>query len=194
MRNTIILLLSALFITATPQVFAASPAESVRSTIDKVVEVNVKLSGPANLSQRRAKLREIINPRFDFKEMSKRSLGAHWQEITPEQQEDFVSVFSDLLARTYLSRIEEVTPNMVRVDGETIELPKALVKTQVTSKGEVFPLDYKMINTSGDWRVYDVIIENIGLVTNYRNEFSGILRRDKFEGLMKLLRDKIKNG
>jgi phospholipid transport system substrate-binding protein len=149
------------------------------------------LPGDSQKSQRRSKLREIINPKFDFDEMARRSLGANWNDISAEQQKDFTSVFSELLARTYLSKIETVKPGMVKVETEQVESPKALVKTVVLSKGDTFPIDYKLVFKDGHWRVYDVVIENIGLVANYRNEFSGIIRRDKFSGLMERLRQKV---
>jgi phospholipid transport system substrate-binding protein len=123
--------------------------------------------------------------------MAKRSLGPNWNEITPEEQKDFTAVFSELLARTYLSKIETVKPGMVKVESEQIESPRAVVKTTVTSKGDTFPIDYKMSIHDNTWQVYDVVIENIGLVANYRNEFSGVIRKEKFDGLMAKLRKKI---
>ena len=81
---------------------------------------------------------------------------------------------------------------MVKVESEQVEGPKAVVKTVVLSQGDTFPIDYKMMYRDNGWRVYDVVIENIGLVANYRNEFSGIIRKDKFSGLMEKLRAKVK--
>lgn len=167
-----------------------SPIDEMRKTIDELVVVVGKYPGEANLEARRAKLREVLNKCFDFAEMSKRSLGTNWKEITPAEQEEFVRVFSDLLARTYLSKIETIKAGMVRFDGEKVELPRATVKTRVEDKGDFFPIDYKLLIEDGRWQVYDVVIENIGLVANYRNEFSGIIRREAFAGLIKRLRDK----
>lgn len=162
----------------------------VKATLNEVIKIVTAYPTEKQLDQRRAKLREVINPRFDFEEMSKRSLGTYWKEITPEQQKDFVHVFSDLLARTYLSKIETVQEGMVKFDSEKVDFPRAMVKTIVKYKGDNFPLDYKLLNQDGNWKVYDVIIENIGLVANYRNEFAGIIRKESFDGLMKKLREK----
>ena len=167
-----------------------SPMEEMKKTIDQIIDVVQKMPGDEHQQARRDKLRELINPKFNFNEMARRSLGPAWNEITPEQQKDFIAVFSNLLARTYLSKIETVKPGMITVDSEDIDAPKAMVKTSVTSKGETFPLDYKLQSADGRWQVYDVIIENIGLVANYRNEFAGIIRKEKFEGLMDRLRKK----
>ncbi|RIL09909.1 MAG: organic solvent tolerance ABC transporter substrate-binding protein, partial [Proteobacteria bacterium] len=143
------------------------------------------------VKERREKLRAVIQPRFDFQEMSKRSLGPYWNEATPAQRTEFVDVFSELLARTYLGRIETVRTGMVKIDNEAVDFPKAVVKTTVTLKGDAFPIDYKLQSTDGNWRVYDVVIENIGLVANYRNEFAGIIRKEKISGLISRLKDKV---
>lgn len=193
------LLLSLLFVL--PQVASAdvpsgtgdkkpSALTDVEKTIDDVVRVANTLPGPDKLKERRAKLREVINPRFNFVEMAKRSLGANWNLVTPTEQKDYTDVFSELLARTYLSKIETVKPGMVKMDSEKLDYPKSTVRTLVTSKGDVFPIEYRLLNENGSWRVYDVVIENIGLVANYRNEFAGIIRKESFPGLMKKLREK----
>lgn len=163
----------------------------VEATINQVVEVATKLPGNENLTERRKKLREVINPRFDFAEMSRRSLGSKWNEITPAEQTDFTTVFSELLARTYLKKVETVKPGMVKMDLERLDFPRSSVKTLVTSNGDVFPIEYKLMNKDGTWKVYDVVVENIGLVANYRNEFAGIIRKDTFAGLMKSLHEKV---
>jgi phospholipid transport system substrate-binding protein len=168
-----------------------SPKAEIQKTIDSIIATVQLHPGDSEKGLRREKLREIINPKFDFDEMSRRSLGSNWTEITPAEQKDFTTVFSELLARTYLSKIETVKPGMVKVESEQVEGPKAVVKTVVLSQGDTFPIDYKMMYRDNGWRVYDVVIENIGLVANYRNEFSGIIRKDKFSGLMERLRAKV---
>jgi phospholipid transport system substrate-binding protein len=170
---------------------ASSPKAEMQKTIDDIIAIAEAHQGDAQKGVRRDKLRTLINPKFNFAEMAKRSLGPNWNEITPEEQKDFTAVFSELLARTYLSKIETVKPGMVKVESEQIESPRAVVKTTVTSKGDTFPIDYKMSIHDNTWQVYDVVIENIGLVANYRNEFSGVIRKEKFDGLMAKLRKKI---
>jgi phospholipid transport system substrate-binding protein len=170
----------------------SSPKAEIQKTIDSIIATVQANPGDTEKGARREKLREIINPKFDFDEMSRRSLGSNWTEITPAEQHDFTTVFSELLARTYLSKIETVKPGMVKVESEHVEGGKAVVKTVVLSQGDTFPIDYKMMYRDNGWRVYDVVIENIGLVANYRNEFSGIIRKDKFSGLMEKLRAKVK--
>lgn len=168
-----------------------SPKAEMQKTIDDIIVIAEAHQGDSQKEVRRQKLRTLINPKFNFSEMSKRSLGPNWNEITPEEQADFTTVFSELLARTYLSKIETVKPGMVKVESEQVEGGRAVVKTTVTSKGDTFPIDYKLTFHDTSWQVYDVVIENIGLVANYRNEFAGIIRKEKFTGLMERLRKKI---
>jgi phospholipid transport system substrate-binding protein len=169
---------------------APSPMQAVQKTIDEVLKVALTLKGDENKTKRREQLREIIAPRFDFSEMAKRSLGASWLKMSTTQQDEFVTVFSSLLGRTYLERVETIEEKMVTIDSENVSMPKALVKTSVHRKGDVFPLDYRLHFQDNQWKVYDVIIENIGLVSNYRNEFSGIIRKDGIDGLISKLKDK----
>ena len=176
-------------VVATPAV--SSPKAEMQKTIDDIITIATAHPDDAQKTVRREKLRTLINPKFNFSEMAKRSLGPNWNEITAEEQGEFTDVFSELLARTYLSKIETVKPGMVEVRSEQVELPRAVVKTVVISKGDTFPIDYKLTYQNNSWQVYDVVIENIGLVANYRNEFSGIIRKEKFTGLMDRLRKKI---
>lgn len=167
-----------------------SPLKEIESTVEQLVQVVETYPGEESVSQRRAQLRQVIEPRFDFEEMSARSLGANWNQITPEERKEFVKLFSDLLADTYLNRIENIRKDTVSLEGERIMLPNAIVRTMVTHRNDRFPIDYRLIARKGKWQVYDVIIENIGLVANYRNEFAGIIRKEKMAGLLKRLREK----
>jgi len=193
MINRIVTLVSCIVMACS--VFAspsyASPKLEMTKTIDDIIAIANAHPGDEGKTVRRQKLRELINPKFNFAEMSKRSLGANWNDLSASEQSEFTTVFSELLARTYLSKIETVKPGMVKVESEQVEAPRAIVKTVVISKGDTFPIDYKLMNSTGSWQVYDVVIENIGLVANYRNEFSGIIRKEKFSGLMERLRKKI---
>ena len=173
-----------------PPAVQNSAMSDVQKTIDDVVKISEELGGKERTKERRAKLRAVIDPRFDFAEMSKRSLGANWTQLNADQQKAFTDTFSELLARTYLSKIETVRPGMVKMDSEKLDFPRSLIRTLVTSKGDVFPIEYRLYNQEGNWRVYDVVIENIGLVANYRNEFAGIMRKDGFDGLLQRLKDK----
>ncbi|RMD86253.1 MAG: ABC transporter substrate-binding protein [Candidatus Dadabacteria bacterium] len=170
-----------------------SPLKIIQETTKQVIEVNKNFESKQSSREHHSKLREIIAVHFDFNEMAKRSLGSYWLKITDEEREEFVDVFSELLARTYLSRIDKIRSDIVSFNGEKIRQKKAIVKTIINYEGNSFPIDYKFINKKGHWLVYDVVIENIGLVANYRNEFAGIIRKEKFSGLLARLKKKIRD-
>jgi phospholipid transport system substrate-binding protein len=180
---------------APAKVFAAEPAtpagKTVMSTVDDVRttvhEQKDKIS-PEALDER---LKRIIYPVFNFNEMSMRSLGPNWNRAKPEERSEFVTLFSDLLAKNYLRKIREnVTKSKVEFVGESQSENSVLVRTTVSSDDDKAAIDYRLHELDGKWRVYDVIIENIGLVSNYRSEFAGIIRKDGFDGLLRKLREK----
>lgn len=182
-----VLLLSAPFAAAEVE----APSVRIKGVIDEVQRVVTSERGKITEEALDDKLKVIILPMFDFDEMSKKSLGAYWNKGTPEEQKEFVTLFSDLLARTYLKRIKrnaedsKITHISDRIDGE-----KAMVKSVVLASGEEVAIDYRLLLEPTGWRIYDVIIENVGLVSNYRNEFPEIIREQGFAGLIKRLRDK----
>ena len=167
------------------------PKQTIQATIDSLVQVVEVTKNPQQREERRRRMREVITPCFDFAEMAKSSLGPKWEQLNDAERTEFVDTFSELLAKTYLDRIGNIERGMVSVVGERLADPRALVKTTVNYKGDVFPIDYKMLNQGGKWKVFDVVIENIGLVVNYRSEFAGIIRKEQFAGLMKRLREKL---
>jgi phospholipid transport system substrate-binding protein len=124
--------------------------------------------------------------------MAKSSLGANWSKATPQEQSEFVELFTELLAQSYLKKIRE----NIEVSEITFQEPVArdatvVVKSTVSSKGDEFPIDYRMRLTEGRWRVYDVVVENVGLISNYRNEFTTIVRKEQMSGLLLRLREKL---
>ena len=149
--------------------------------------------GGPSLQQRRDEILSIVEEYFDFQEMSRRALGRPWKEISPEKQQEFVRLFKRLLFNTYASRIESgATPTTsTRYDGETIEDRIALVKTQVTGNNQAdIEIDYRLLLSGTEWKVYDIVIEGISLVSNYRQQFASILNGESFEGLLKRLSEK----
>jgi len=170
-----------------------SPTEQVKETVDKVIETlkNKELKKPSKAEERRAILRRTVGDRFDFEEMSKRTLSIHWQRRTPEERKEFVSLFSDLLERTYVNKIESYTDEKVVYGDESIEGDYAVVKTKIITSANVeVPIDYKLFKKSPKWVAYDVVIEGVSLVNNYRTQFNKIIRSQSYEELVKRLRAK----
>ncbi|MEW5745090.1 MAG: ABC transporter substrate-binding protein [Nitrospirota bacterium] len=183
-----------------PAAGAGEATEQVRQTVEQIRSVfkDRDLNKPEKKKQRNARLRTIVEGRFDFEEMSKRSLGLHWSKRTPEEQREFVSLYKDLLEDVYLRKLEQheskikehVEDKVVYLDERT-EGSYALVRTAVVTKGgKEVRLDYRLLRKNEKWEVYDVYIEGVSLVNNYRKQFSQIIRSGSYEDLLKRLRAK----
>src|SRR5581483_3118863 len=172
---------------------AGAPTDQTRQTVDKVFAIvrDPALKPAAKQQERREKLRQVIFPRFDFTEMAKRSLGPHWGRISSQQQQDFVRVFTGLLENAYAEQIETSEGEKVRYTREQIDGDNAEVFTKViTPKGEEVAINYKLQNVAGDWKVYDVVVENISLVNNYRSQFNRVLANASFDDLMRKMQQR----
>ena len=173
---------------------AGAPTDSIRSTVDQVLAIlnNRKLATPAAKQERRNQLRQAIYPRFDFDDMARRSLGPTWRRITPAEQQEFVRLFTQLLEEAYVSNIEGYKGEKILYGRETQEQDFAEVDTKIVNQqGEEIPLDYRLHKVDGDWKVYDVVIENISLVNNYRAQFSRFLNKSSFAELLDRIREKL---
>jgi phospholipid transport system substrate-binding protein len=172
---------------------AGAPAEQVRETVDQLLMIlnDPQLKGERKKDQRREKLRQVMHQRFDFTEMAKRSLGAHWRRLSPEQQKEFVKLFTRLLEDAYLDKIESYNGEKVQFLKERQDDTYAEVETKIIdNRGQAFSVDYRLHNVNGNWKVYDVIIEDISLVNNYRSQFNRVLSRSSYEELLERMRDR----
>lgn len=175
---------------------AGNATEQIRGTIDRAIGIlqDPALSVKGKKEERRDLLRKEIAPVFDFGEMAKRSLGPNWRQRTPEERDRFVSLFRKLLENSYLGKIESYQGEAIRYGKETVDGPYAEVKTMVvTSNGQEFSVDYRMLEDGGRYRIYDVVIEGISLVGNYRSQFNSILQKSSFVELMDKLRATIRD-
>ena len=141
-------------------------------------------------------LEKTVGARFNYEEMAKRTLGAHWAKLSDAERREFVDLFTSLLTSTYADKITGYSGEQVQYLNERLEGDYAEVRTKVESGKAEVPLDYRLLNQSGDWRVYDVIVDGVSLVNNYRGQFTKILRTSSFADLLEQLRkksDKIKS-
>ena len=174
-------------------VSAGEPTDQVKQSVDAVLDVlrNKELKKPENTDQRRTKIRTIVNQRFDFEEMAKRSLAQHWKKRSPEEQKEFVALYSDLLENTYIRKIERYENEKVVYGEEKVEGTYAVVKTNIiTTKQVEIPIEYRLLKEGDQWKAYDVVIEGVSLVNNYRTQFSSIIRSSSYEELVKRLKNK----
>ena len=173
---------------------AGLPTSQIHTTIDQVLEIlnDPTLKAKSAKEERRSRLRQVIYPRFDFAEMSRRSLGPTWQRISPREQQEFLKLFTQLLEDSYVSNIESYNGEKVLYGRELQEQGFAEVDTKiVTSKGEEFTVNYKLHERDGDWKIYDVVIENVSIVNNYRSQFSRLLSKSSFAELLDRIREKV---
>jgi phospholipid transport system substrate-binding protein len=167
----------------------AGPTDQLREYTDQVVKV---LDDPAMARQdRRAAVRRIAHEAFDIGETAQRVLARHWQARTPAEREEFTYLFADLLERTYIARMDEYGGERIRYVGESIDGTFASVKARiVTRTGTEVSVESRM-NLRGDrWLIYDVLIENVSLVANYRSQFDRIIRSSSYEELVRRLKTK----
>jgi phospholipid transport system substrate-binding protein len=184
---------SALFLVPSSRAEAGEPTDQVKQTVDAVLEVlrNKELSKPDKTEQRRAQIRKTVSTRFDFEEMAKRSLALHWKKRTPEEQKEFVALYTDLLENTYIRKIEKYQDEKVVYLDERTEGTYATVKTSIVTIKEVaIPIEYRLMREGNQWKAYDVVIEGVSLVNNYRNQFNSIIRSGSYDELVKRLKNK----
>jgi phospholipid transport system substrate-binding protein len=196
-RNSLIVGLTLLLFLATsrsgPPVAAGVPTEQIRATVDKALLVlkDPQLKPAAKTKERRHQLKQILFARFDFTEMAKRALGANWRRRTANEQEEFVRLFSDVLERAYAETIESYTDEKIVYVGERLDGSYADVNSKIlTRKGEEFSINYRAHLVGGEWRVYDVVVENISMVNNFRSQFSRVISNSSYEELVRRLKDK----
>jgi phospholipid transport system substrate-binding protein len=172
---------------------AGAPSEQLRTQVDRVLKVleDAELKKEPRAKDRRAAVRKIANEIFDFTETARRSLGRHWQGRTPAEQQEFVQLFSDLLERTYISRVELYGGEKIVYAGDSIEGDQAKVQTKIqTRSGSDIPVEYRMHRKGERWLVYDVIIEGVSLVANYRTQFNKIIQTSSYGELVKKMKSK----
>ena len=176
-----------------PSFGAVSPVEEVRKAVDEVVRIvaDKELKKPQNEQKRRKALKGAIGQVFDHGEMAKRSLGQNWKDISPPQQKEFTGLFATLLENSYAGKIESYNNEKIVylkdiVDGEYAEVKSRIV----TAKRDEFSLDYRLMREGTQWKVYDVVIEGVSLVSNYRSQFNKIIKAQGYPELVKKMKMK----
>ena len=169
-----------------------APTVVVRGTIDEVLRLvtDEGLKKPDQEAHRRKLLEETIGQHFDFEEMAKRSLAAHWRNRSEAEHREFVQLFQALLSKTYAGKIENYSGEKVEYLKERLRDSYAEVQTTIVSQKTEISLDYRLLLKDGNWLVYDVVVDGVSLVKNYRVQFDRIIRDSSYEELVKTLREK----
>jgi phospholipid transport system substrate-binding protein len=183
----------ALSLVAAGDAAAGAPTDQLKAQIDRVLKVldDPELKKDGRIRERRTAVRKIANDIFDFGETARRSLARHWQGRTPAERDEFVQLFSDLLERSYISKVELYGGEKIQYLGDAIEGEQAKVQTKLLTKsGSEIPIEYRMHRKGDRWLVYDVIIEGVSLVANYRTQFNKIIQTDSYQALIKKMKTK----
>ena len=193
-----VMLLVAVFVSASAS-SAGAISDDVKTAVDRVLSVmqDPAYAAPDKKAEREKLIHAAVAEKFSWEEMSKRALGAHWRDLTPAQQKEFVEIFKDFLERTYISKVDLFlkeektfsTKNIVYTK-ETIDGQYALVDSKVTLQEEEIPLSYKLLNKNGAWVVYDMSIEGVGIVANYRTQFNELLANGSYDKMIEKLKSK----
>jgi len=193
MRRILMTMTAALLLGLTASAAVAlTPTETVKSKVDEALS-SLTQTGPGTEAseKRRVEIRKAADALFDFPDMSRRALGLHWKDRTPAEREEFTRLFTDLIARTYIGKIDRYAGESIAYVGERVDGDQASVRSNViTPKGSQIPVEYRLHRANDTWSAYDVLIENVSLVGTYRSQFDRIIKAESFSSLLRRLREK----
>ena len=169
-----------------PVVSQPGPLDLVKASVTRALAIT---QSQADVAQQRVEIRQVGEALFDFNEMSRRALAQHWTDRSPQEQAEFVRLFTDLLERSYLTAMGNRRSGTVTFQGESIEGSSARVRSRfVTERGAETPIEYRLLQSGGRWAVYDVMVEGVSFISSYRSQFNSIIRSSSFTGLLDKLR------
>lgn len=174
--------------------YAGPPLDTVKGHINKVLDVlsDSSLKGESGKSAKKAKIRSISEKMFDYKELSRRTLGQNWNKFNNEQQKEFTELYKCILEDAYADKLITYTDEKILFNKENILSEKTCeIQTTIVTKKADIPIYYRVIQKEGEWRVYDIVIEGVSLVNNYRTQFREILASKSPDGLLDILRKKV---
>ena len=193
MKRTVAIGTVAILMAFSLSVEAGIPTDQVKTGTDRVLKLvqDPELKKPDKAQERRKQIRAVANEIFDWQETGKRALARHWQARTPQQREEFSALFADLIERSYVGKIEAYSGERILYVGDSIEGDQATVRTKLVTKSNTeIPIDYRMFKGGDRWRAYDVLIEGVSLVSNYRTQFNKIIQQSSYDELVKKLKTK----
>jgi len=174
---------------ATASLAENSPTDDIRASVDAIIAIlkNEQL----DRAGKRAEIKAVVNKRFDFRAMSQRTLATNWKKTTDEEKNRFVDLFSQLIENSYVGKLDSYTNEKVNYTGEKVDGRKAVVETVIITTTADVPVDYRVYQKDNQWLVYDVTIEGVSLISNYRSSYQTIMKSDGFEGLLAKMQEKI---
>ena len=176
---------------AVPPASAGAPTDQLKAQVDRVLKLMDDPALKDKAKDKRAAVRKVADDIFDFGETAKRSLGRHWADRTQAERDEFVKLFGDLLERSYISKIELYGGEKIQYVGDKIEGDQASVMSKLLTKTNTeVPIEYRMLKKGERWLVYDVIIEGVSLISNYRTQFNKIIQTSSYAELVKKMKSR----
>jgi phospholipid transport system substrate-binding protein len=169
--------------------FAAAskdPMEQLQQAVDEILQIlqSEELKRPEKKDERKQLILNAVNKMFDFREMARSSLGQSWNTLKPEEQDEFVGLFTSLVEQRYIGKIDSYTDQKVIYTKKLVKGSKAMIYTAIVDKDLEIPIIYRLEESDGKWLIYDLKIENVSLIVNYRRDFDSIIRKEQFAGLV----------
>jgi len=193
---TVIITVTGLFCLAAGRSFGATPdpTQQIRPVVEKVVAIltDPAMQGDDKCAKRRKMVMDVIQERFDFREMSKRVLGRQWRKLSDEEKVTFTGLFTTLLEHAYIGKIEDYSRQKVVFKGQRIKRNKAQVETVLIDANVAIPVSYIMILKNNEWKAYDIIVEGVSPIRNYMEQFKEIIRKDGYDSLVARMQTRIK--
>jgi phospholipid transport system substrate-binding protein len=196
MQGMLIGLLSFVWLSGPRPAESSTPTEFIRQTTDSILQIfaDPRLQGPEHREARLAHLRHIMNTAFDWEEIARRTLATHWRERTPQERQEFPGLFRDAVQAMYLERLEQTARQWlperqaIAYGEEVVDGTRAVVRTTIATKHlRQIPIEYRLRQSGGQWRVYDVVVIGVSLVNNYRVQFHRIITQSSYQGLVQQL-------
>jgi len=162
------------------------PMEQLQKSVDEILRIlqSEELKRPENKDERKQRILNVVTDMFDFREMAKSSLAQSWNTLTPEEQDTFVGLFTRLVEQRYIGKIDSYSDQKVVYKKQLVKGDNAMIYTDIVDKDLEIPIIYRLEENKGKWLIYDVKIENVSLIVNYRRDFDSIIRKEQFAGLV----------
>ena len=197
MNSKLLACLTGILILLSPSLLWADKSmDEIRGVVTKAIQI-LKEPGMKSNDQRKeivGRLEKIVDPVFDFREMAKRSLGIHWRDLTPQERQEFVPLFKDFLNKIYVGKLGLYNGGKVLFTGETVGTNYAEVDTQVGARnGDQVPVVYMLKRMGGDWKVYDVVVDNVSIDNNYRSQFDRVISSSSYQELVKRIKQRVRH-
>lgn len=196
MKRKIVVSLAIVMICMLPAaVYAGTPRDTVQANVNRVLDIlrDPRLKAASAKEQKKERLRVVYNRMFDQTELARRTLAKNWNKLNDAQRQEFIGLFRQVLEKAYIDKILDYTNEKIVYERETmLDQSRAEVPTRIVTSSKEIPIVYRVILKDGEWKVYDVVVENVSLVLNYRTQFNSILAKGIPEQLLKTLREKVK--